>query len=123
MTTSAASVSAPGGISGATRQWVALIGADDLPPGEMVGLEIGEARIVLYNVDGTYFATDNICTHAFALLSDGWLEDGVIECPLHAGRFDVRSGEAIAEPAECSLRTYAVRVADGTVEVLLGAAA
>ena len=46
-------------------------------------------EIALYDVDGDVFATDDICTHAYARLSDGWLDNGEIECPLHAGRFDV----------------------------------
>jgi nitrite reductase/ring-hydroxylating ferredoxin subunit len=118
--TSSAAASIPSTVEEAPGRWVTVIREDELPPGEMLGLEIGEARLALYNVDGVFFATANICTHAFALLSDGWLEDGVIECPLHAGRFDVRSGEPLSEPAECALRTYPTRVANGMVDVLLG---
>ncbi len=105
----------------ADENWIRLLGSGDLPEGEMVGIDVGDSRLAVYNVDGTFHVTDNICTHAFAILSDGWFEDGVVECPLHGGRFDVRSGEAVAEPAECPLRIYAVRIVDGEVQVLLQA--
>jgi naphthalene 1,2-dioxygenase system ferredoxin subunit len=100
--------------------WTVLLAADDLGPGEMIGLEVGSSRLVAYNIDGVFHVTDNVCTHAFALLSDGWLEECVIECPLHGGRFRVDTGEAVAEPAEARLRTYPVRLRDGAVEALLG---
>ena len=101
--------------------WVALIPADELGPGEMRAVEVGDSRLAVYNVDGVLHVTDNTCTHAFALLTDGWLEDGIIECPLHGGRFKVATGEAIAEPAEKALRIYPTRLRHGVVEVLLQA--
>ena len=99
--------------------WVPVLACDTLPAGEMIGLEIGDHRVAVYNVDGTFHATDNVCTHAFAILSDGWLEDGVIECPLHSARFDVATGRVLSEPAECDLRTYPVRIVDDQVDVAL----
>lgn len=103
------------------RSWVALMPADRLATGEMAGIEAANCRLAVYNVDGTFYVTDNVCTHAFAILSDGWLEDGVIECPLHGGRFDVVTGAAVTEPATCPLRTYRARIRDGLVEAELPA--
>jgi nitrite reductase/ring-hydroxylating ferredoxin subunit len=100
-------------------EWVALMPADRLGPGEMTGVEVGNNRLAVYNINGAFHVTDNVCTHAFALLTDGWLEDGVIECPLHGGRFVVATGQAITEPAEKALRTYPARVNDGVIEVQL----
>jgi nitrite reductase/ring-hydroxylating ferredoxin subunit len=97
-------------------KWVRLLACEALAPGEMLGLDVGDQRLAIYNIEGTYHVTDNICTHAFAILSDGWLEDGVIECPLHSARFDVASGRVLSEPATCDLKTYPVRVVDGHVE-------
>jgi len=102
-------------------EWVALMPTDRLGPGEMTAVEVGNSRLAVYNVDGTFHVTDNVCTHAFALLTDGWLEDGIIECPLHGGRFVVATGQAITEPAEKALRTYAARIRDGMVEVQFSA--
>lgn len=58
----------------------------------------------------------DVCTHAYALLSDGWLDGYEIECPLHGARFDVRTGAALTSPAETALATYPVRVAGDAVK-------
>ncbi len=99
--------------------WIVLFTIDAVPPGAMIGVDVGEHRLAVYNVDGRFFATQNVCTHAFAILSDGWLDDAVIECPLHGGRFDVATGRVLCGPAEEDLRTYEVRVVDENVEVRL----
>lgn len=99
--------------------WHPVGPGSELPPGEMMGVEIGSQRIVIYNVDGEFYATHNVCTHAFALLSDGWLEDDVIECPLHAGRFNVRTGKALGDPVECDLQIFPTRLVDGAIEVFV----
>src|ERR1700723_2053129 len=100
-------------------EWHPLATLDDVPAGEMSAHEVGDIHIALYNIDGTIFATDNVCTHAYALLTDGWLDNNIIECPLHGAQFDVCTGKAVCPPAEADLRTYAVRVVEGRIEVLL----
>ncbi len=59
--------------------WVTVAKLDDVKPGHVVGLKQGEREIALYNLDGAIYATDNLCTHAFALLSQGWLDGEIIE--------------------------------------------
>lgn len=103
----------------AGSEWRALALLDEVKPGQMIARELGELRIALYNIDGEIFATDNVCTHAYALLTDGWLDDALVECPLHGGQFNVCTGKAMSAPAEVDLRTYSVRVVDGRVEVLV----
>ncbi len=83
---------------------------DGLPSGQMRRIEIGERRILLANVDGHFYATDDTCTHEDASLSTGSLKGEWVKCPLHGSRFNVRTGDVVDEPAEVSLRTYAVRV-------------
>ena len=100
-------------------EWHALATLDEVPAGQMSAHEIGDTLLALYNIGGTVYATDNTCTHAFALLTDGWLDNNIIECPLHGGQFDVCTGKAVCSPAEADLRTYPVRVAEGRIEVLL----
>ncbi|WP_458097814.1 non-heme iron oxygenase ferredoxin subunit [Roseomonas sp. WA12] len=94
---------------------------DQVTEDEPLALQIGERRIALFRVDDTVYATDNICTHAFALLSDGLQEGCVIECPLHNARFDVRSGRALSSPAERDLETFPVRIAGDAIEILVPA--
>ncbi|MBV8092566.1 MAG: non-heme iron oxygenase ferredoxin subunit [Acetobacteraceae bacterium] len=91
-------------------QWVRVAKASAIPKGSVIGVQVGERDIALYHLqDGTFCATDNVCTHEFARLSEGWLEGEEIECPLHAGRFDVRTGEALCEPVVKDLEVYEVR--------------
>jgi len=106
-------------MSGEDAGWVRAAARSDLAEGEVIGVEVGGRSIALYDADGNLFATDNICTHAYACLSDGWLDGEVIECPLHAARFDIRSGKVLDPPATEDLKTYPVRIVDGEIEVRL----
>lgn len=112
-----------GSVGSAGAAWRRIAKTNDLPEGEMISTEIGAFQIAVYNVSGTYFATENICTHAYAKLTDGWLDGHEIECPLHAARFDVRTGQVLSSPATCGLKTFPVRVSgaegDSDIEVLL----
>ena len=106
-------------MSGDDAGWVRAAARSDLAEGEVIGVEVAGRSIALYDADGNLFATDNICTHAYACLSDGWLDGEVIECPLHAARFDIRSGKVLDPPATEDLKTYPVRIVDGEIEVRL----
>ncbi len=99
--------------------WTALCALDDIPEGGMHHVEYEGKWIVFYHLDGQVFATDNICPHAFALLSDGWLEDGLIECPLHGALFDVKTGQVKRGPADCAVKTYKVDVQQNRVFCML----
>ena len=99
--------------------WVRAASRAELPPGEVLGVELAGRPIALYDVDGNVFATDNICTHAYARLSDGWLDGDLIECPLHAARFEVRTGKVLDPPATEDLKTYPVRIVDDEIQVKL----
>lgn len=98
----------------ADSQWVRVAGVADVAEGQVHAVRVGGREIALYHLPGGEFrATDNICSHEYAQLSDGWLEDGSIECPLHAARFDVRTGKALCAPAETDLDVYELRVEGG----------
>lgn len=100
--------------------WVKAADRSALGDGEVIGVIVAGHEIALYELDGNIFATDDICTHAYAKLSDGWMEKGEIECPLHAGRFDIKSGKATAPPCIDDVKTYPVRVEGGYIQVNLG---
>ena len=90
--------------------WVRVAKASDIPKGSVLGVQVGDRDIAVYHLqDGTFSATDNVCTHEYARLSEGWLDGEEIECPLHAGRFDVRTGEALCEPVVKDLEVYEVK--------------
>lgn len=86
----------------------------------VTGIDCGDRKIAIYRVGSDeFFATDNICTHEYALLSDGWLDGYSVECPLHAGCFDVRNGAAQCAPLERDVRTFPIRVEGNDVLVML----
>jgi nitrite reductase/ring-hydroxylating ferredoxin subunit len=99
------------------EEWVSVALRADLRDGAMIPVEFGDYRIALYEVGGELFATDSTCTHAQALLTDGTLHGEIIECPLHGGRFSVRTGKGLGPPIPCDLKTYSVRVIDGEIQV------
>jgi naphthalene 1,2-dioxygenase ferredoxin component len=99
--------------------WVKAAERSALGDGEVIGVIIDGREIALYELDGDILATDDICTHAYAKLSDGWMERGEIECPLHAGRFDIKTGKATAPPCVDDLKTYPVRIEGDEIQVKL----
>jgi len=100
--------------------WFTVASRSALAEGEITGVSVGEEQIALYNLGGEIYATANICSHAFALLSDGWLDGEVVECPLHAGRFDIKTGKGLGPPIPCDIKTYPVRVVGDEVQVRTG---
>ena len=91
--------------------------ASEVADNSVKSFEVGTNVIAVYNLGGEFFATDNECTHGAASLADGILEDDVIECALHFGAFNVKTGEAVQAPCFTPLRTYKVVVQDGQVMV------
>lgn len=76
------------------------------------GKEVG-----IYLLEGEYYAVEDICPHAYALLSQGFIEDGKIECPLHGALFDIRTGKCEREPGERDLVQYPLRVVDNNIQI------
>ncbi|MBT0962167.1 non-heme iron oxygenase ferredoxin subunit [Denitromonas iodatirespirans] len=95
--------------------WIAALALEALPEADVIGVSVEGRDIALYEVDGEVYASDNICTHGHARLSDGFLEGRQIECPLHQGKFDVCSGRALCAPLTEDIRTYPVKIEDGRV--------
>ena len=96
--------------------WTDLAAFDEVPEGDVVGRIVDGREIALYRLGDEIFATDATCTHGNASLCGGFVEpDGSIECPLHQGRFDIRTGRALCEPLERDLRTHAVKLEAGRV--------
>ncbi len=90
--------------------WVEVTAAEAVPEDDVIGIDIAGKSLALYQVDGEIYATDNICTHGNARLCDGFLDGHEIECPLHQGKFDIRSGKAMCAPLTDDIRTYPVKI-------------
>jgi 3-phenylpropionate/trans-cinnamate dioxygenase ferredoxin subunit len=76
--------------------------------------------IAVFHDGGAYFALNDTCTHAKASLSDGWIENGEVECPMHSGRFCLKSGEVLSMPASKDAVTHRVEVVDGNIVLFPG---
>ncbi len=101
------------------ENFVTVAKADELNPGEMMYVEVGDEPVCLINLDGEYFALNDICTHQDASLSDGTIDGEELECPLHGGVFNIRTGEPVAFPVVVPVETYRVRVVGDEVQVAL----
>jgi nitrite reductase/ring-hydroxylating ferredoxin subunit len=97
--------------------WMTVAKRDAVALGGVVGVKAGNLDVALYNIDGQIYATHNICTHAHAYLSEGWLEGDIIECPLHGGRFEAKTGKGSGAPITCDIKTLLVRVEGDVIQV------
>lgn len=95
--------------------WTDATALDEVPDDDVTSVQVDGLDIALYKVEGSVYATDNICTHGHARLCDGFLEGHEIECPLHQGKFDVRDGSPTCAPVTEALRSYPVRIENGRV--------
>jgi 3-phenylpropionate/trans-cinnamate dioxygenase ferredoxin component len=98
-------------------EFQAVARADQIQDGQMMLLTVEGKDVLLVRAGGEFFAVDSVCTHAMGYLDEGSLEGCEIICPLHSGRFDLRTGAALWGPPVDPLTTYEVRI-DGD-EVLI----
>ena len=97
--------------------------ATDVAENSVISREIDGQLVAIYNIGGTYYATEGRCTHGLANLADGMLDGNTIECSFHFGAFDVPSGKAVQSPCFVPLKTYKTEVRDGQVFIDLSQAA
>ncbi len=90
--------------------FVRAIRSTELSPGNGTVVELSGARIAIFNVDGTFYAMDDTCTHAGGPLSEGELDGTVVTCPWHGATFEVKTGGVLGPPAANGLRSYEVKV-------------
>ncbi len=93
-----------------TSEWRLVASTDEVDVDEPKQVRVGDLLIALFKVDDAYYATDDICTHEFASLSEGYVDGDAIECPLHQARFHIPTGKVLDLPADEDLRTYPVKL-------------
>jgi len=98
-------------------EFVPVAKTAELAPGQMKWVAVNGERLVLANVEGTYYAISDVCGHRNAPLSRGKLDGYLIECPLHFAQFDVRTGELVNGPVSTAVAVYQVRVDGETVYI------
>jgi len=97
--------------------WVTVAGVGELPPGRHRVVDVDGAAVVVFNLDGEYFAIEDVCTHDGGQLTGGTVDGDEIVCPRHGARFSIRTGEALTAPAYEPVATFPVRVENGVIQV------
>ena len=100
-----------------TAKRIDLCSTDDVAPGMALKVEIEDFVLAVFNIDGQFFVTDDTCTHGPGSLSEGYIEDDVVECNFHNGQFNIRTGEVVSPPCMVPVKTYAAEVVDGKVTI------
>ena len=95
---------------------VRVCGIEELADGSALKVE-RTPPIAVFRVGASYYAVDDTCTHAQSSLSDGYIDGDVVECAFHGAKFCVRTGKVLSLPATQPLKTFAVKVEDGSVFV------
>ncbi len=96
---------------------IELCSTADVAPGTALKVEAGDLTLAVFNVDGEFFVTDDMCTHGPGSLSEGYIEDDVVECNFHNGQFNIRTGEVVSPPCMVAVKTYPVLVVDDKVTI------
>jgi nitrite reductase/ring-hydroxylating ferredoxin subunit len=98
-------------------EWLAAGSTGDVSEDMPLTVKAGDKEVGVYLVEGQYYALEDICPHAYALLSQGFVMDGEIECPLHAARFNITTGKCTAGPGGRDLKVYPLRLEDDRIFV------
>ncbi len=102
--------------------WIPVAAAAAIADGDYGQTEIDGALIAVFNIHGTFYAIEDVCTHDGGELAGGAIDGNVVVCPRHGTRFCLRTGAALTPPAYEPVRTFETRIQDGMVEVNSGPA-
>ena len=93
--------------------FVKVASVDKLPPGSMMAVEANGKDVLVSNLDNTFYAIGNVCTHAGCRLSSGKLKGSHVTCPCHGSTFDVKTGKIVTGPASKDEPAYETKT-EGT---------
>ena len=97
--------------------WVDVAPADEILPGEYRVVDVDDVEVAVFNIDGEFYAIEDVCTHDGEKLTGGPIQDDEIVCPRHGAHFCIRTGEAMSAPAYEPTYKFPLRVQDGMVQV------
>lgn len=100
--------------------WQDIASREDLSEDQPLSVQVGERTIGLYLLKDALYALEDVCPHAYALLSQGFVEGDEIECPLHGARFNIPTGKCVKEPGGRDLACYPVKLENGRLLVQAG---
>jgi nitrite reductase/ring-hydroxylating ferredoxin subunit len=104
-----------------SENWIDISHFLNLKKGEMADFDYGDKKIMIININGNFYASDRICTHAYVDLTTGVLNesDKTVTCPLHLSSFDIKDGTALNLPAEEPLKIYKIKKDKGRLSILI----
>ncbi|WP_300001386.1 non-heme iron oxygenase ferredoxin subunit [uncultured Cedecea sp.] len=97
--------------------WIAVCDVSQVQEDFPFSAKVNDNEIGIFLVDEQYYALEDICPHAYALLSQGFVEDGKVECPLHEAIFDIKTGKCLREPGSRDLKIYPTRINENRIEI------
>ena len=97
--------------------WVTVARVDELKPGARQLVDVDGSQLVVFNLDGKYYAIEDVCTHDGGQLTGGEVEGDQIICPRHGARFCIRTGTALTAPAYEPTSTFPVRIENDEIQV------
>jgi nitrite reductase/ring-hydroxylating ferredoxin subunit len=83
-----------------------LCSTADVAPGNALKVETGDLTLAVFNLDGEFYVTDDLCTHGPGSLSEGYIEGDIVECNFHNGQFNIKTGEVVSPPCMIPIKTY-----------------
>jgi nitrite reductase/ring-hydroxylating ferredoxin subunit len=92
-----------------------LCSTADVAPGNALKVEAGDLAVAVFNVDGEFYVTDDLCTHGPGSLSEGYIEGDIVECNFHNGQFNIKTGEVVSPPVMIPIKTYKTLVENDRV--------
>ena len=98
-----------------TAKRLDLCATGEVAPGTALKVEIEDLAFAVFNVDGEFFVTDDLCTHGPGSLSEGYIDGDVVECNFHNGQFNIKTGEVVSPPCMVPVKTYKTFVENGRV--------
>ena len=99
------------------ENWHLVGTTDNMEVEDILRFDHGDKTFCIYMLEGGFYATDGICTHETVHLEDGIVMDNEVECPMHQGVFDIKTGKAVSPPACDDLKTYPVKVEDNNIYI------
>lgn len=99
--------------------WIAVCDVSQVQEEFPFSAKVNNNEIGIFLVEDQYYALEDVCPHAYALLSQGFVEDGKVECPLHEAIFDIKTGKCLREPGGRDLKTYPIRIHENQIEIRL----
>ncbi|MFY9329168.1 MAG: non-heme iron oxygenase ferredoxin subunit [Georgfuchsia sp.] len=97
--------------------WITVAAQAEFPPGTCRTVDVEGTPVAVFNIDGNYYAIEDLCTHEAETLSDGDTDGLEIVCPRHGARFSLATGEALSPPAYEAVATFPVRIEAGVVQI------